>query len=880
MLQPRKNKETWKQDKEFLNSWYANRKLPNPKLNQDYQNDKQLYLDQVGQLPDPRFVNQIDEDNTQGIYDRITGDINILNTADPLVYNHEGTHKINYGVLDTQSSLNNFTNVGNNILPVDQIDNQWIKDNYKDISNYQEVIGRLNAYRQLHNLKPDQEITPELIKANRDAYKAGQIEFEDNTDQLYKLFDDKGLSETLNSVVSNTMKQDPDVQIAELGGIIKGKMKKKKYELGSYVTNPATDLAENQIAIARAQEKADNNLWTKGLDLFGNLAMQYGSSLMSSPQGAQAYGGGETATTGFTGFLNKNAGTISKGANTAGNLSQLFALGGIVGQAPINAEGGEILETPMGDPVELQGASHANGGIDMVVPIGTEIYSKKLKGPDGKTMADRKKARERSEAKLNKLLEKAPGDRILKDTQDRLVQANGIVEDSDMQTMELAQMFNALQGYFADGGVVDPIDNVWNTLTNQSSVYGIYDSFKNNKPFKTQDVIGLVPSGTAQILSSTLEIADKERQNMKQFNTNKNRGRKLEPRATPTNLKVKDTYALGGPVGPGFPKPAPAGYEYPSIFNNFGDMTQAPEVDLTGLNYPIDRTTNLTLKDFEDPSTTKAPSVNATGILDFLGNATNFSLGDAIGLAGQYKSTFDPMKNTLANRAGDTPNINPYENYGKDGLAKLDQSKQYVNQIRDQQLKALQLATNANVSRGRNSARGINTMRALDIASALQAQGANSQIYQQFAQAMQGILSQEAGFENQQDAMVMQGRATQDANDRADRDNFFSQMARDISTRGTGIQQIGKTVNDIKERNVTGNIMNQMYANFGIDAMSGNIKSKATQEINKNPNFYSGVPKESFNKIISGLNSKYFIRNDKLYDAQGNELDKTTLNKI
>lgn len=461
-------------------------------------------------------------------------------------------------------------------------------------------------------------------------------------------------------------------------------------------------------------------------------------------------------------------------------------MGGIVGQADINAEGGEILETPMGDPVELQGASHANGGIDMTVPIGTEIYSKKLKGPDGKSMADRKKARERSEAKLNKLLEKAPGDRILKDTQDRLVQANGIVEDSDMKTMELAQMFNALQGYFA----------------------------------------------------------------------------------------------VGGTVGPGFPKPAPAGYEYPSIFNNFGDMTQAPEVDLTGLNWSPDRTTNLTLKDFEEPSTTKAPSVNATGILDFLGNTTNFSLGDAIGLAGQYKSTFDPMKNTLANRAGDTPNINSYENYGQDGLAKLDESKQYVNQIRDQQLKALQLATNANVARGRNSARGVNTMRALDIASALQAQGANSQIYQQFAQAMQGILSQEAGFENQQDAMVMQGRATQDANDRADRDNFFSQMAKDISTRGTGIQQIGKTVNDIKERNVTGNIMNQMYANFGIDAMSGNIKSKATQEINKNPNFYSGVPKESFNKIISGLNSKYFIRNDKLYDAQGNELDKTTLNKI
>jgi hypothetical protein len=787
MLQPKKNKNTWENDKEWLKNWYSKRVIPDQALQEAYLKDKPLYLNRINQLGAPQIVDQVDDEGSQGAYDRNLDVIRMLDSALPYTNTHESTHFINYnlgeGIRDTET--NAYLNVRNNVLPKDKVSDKWSQDNYDYLSNFQEVIGRINPYRQKYGLEPDQVITPELIKANREKYNQG-TEYELNEDQLYKIFDDKGLSNILNSLVSNTNNQNPDVQIAELGGVIKGKMKKKKYELGSYVTNPATDLAENQIALARAQQKVGNNPWLKGLDMFGNLAMQYGSSLMNSQQSNQAYGGGEVATTGFTGFLNKNSGNIAKGAGAAGNLSQLFAMGGIVGQADINAEGGEVLETPIGDPVELQGASHANGGIDMTVPIGTEIYSKKLKGPDGKSMADRKKARERSEAKLNKLLEKAPGDRILKDTQDRLVQANGIVEDSDMQTMELAQMFNQMQQYFA----------------------------------------------------------------------------------------------VGGTVGPGFPKPAPAGYEYPSIFNNFGDMTQAPEVDLTGLNWNPDRTTNLTLKDFEDPSTTKAPSVNATGILDFLGNATNFSLGDAIGLAGQYKSTFDPMKNTLANRAGDTPNINPYENYGKDGLAKLDQSKQYINQIRDQQLKALQLATNANVSRGRNSARGINTIRALDIASALQAQGANSQIYQQFAQAMQGILSQEAGFENQQDAMVMQGRATQDANDRADRDNFFSQMARDISTRGTGIQQIGKTVNDIKERNVTGNIMNQMYANFGIDAMSGNIKSKATQEINKNPGFYAGVPKESFNKIISGLNSKYFIRNDKLYDAQGNELDKTTLNKI
>ena len=151
----------------------------------------------------------------------------MMRLLNSLVYNHEGTHGVNIPLKDTKTSMNAYLNISKNILPQDQIQNQWVKDNYKDITNYQEVIGRLNAYRQLHNLKPDQEITPELIKANRDSYNKGEIEFEDNTDQLYKLFDDKGLSETLNSVVSNTIQQDPDVQYAELGGIIKGDMKKR-----------------------------------------------------------------------------------------------------------------------------------------------------------------------------------------------------------------------------------------------------------------------------------------------------------------------------------------------------------------------------------------------------------------------------------------------------------------------------------------------------------------------------------------------------------------------------------------------------------------------------------------------------------------------------
>lgn len=191
------------ESKAFLENWYPNRVLSDPKLNSDYQGEKQLYINQSQNLPTPNYVDKIDDYNTQGTYDINNNQIELLKSSDPLVYTHEATHGINLPLKNTQSNVNAFSIIGQNILPQDKIQNQWVKDNYQQISNYQEVIPRLNSYRQLHGLKPDQVITPELIQSNRDSYNQGKIPFEDNTDQLYKMFENEGLSNVLNKVVSN-----------------------------------------------------------------------------------------------------------------------------------------------------------------------------------------------------------------------------------------------------------------------------------------------------------------------------------------------------------------------------------------------------------------------------------------------------------------------------------------------------------------------------------------------------------------------------------------------------------------------------------------------------------------------------------------------------
>ena len=211
------------------------------------------------------------------------------------------------------------------------------------------------------------------------------------------------------------------------------------------------------------------------------------------------------------------------------------------------------------------------------------------------------------------------------------------------------------------------------------------------------------------------------------------------------------------------------------------------------------------------------------------GEGANINPGDLVGLAGTLFSSLAPGQNTLKNRAGDTPNINAFENYGEDALKALDTSRDYIGQQRDNNLQNLELSKHSAIRRGRNSSRGVNSMRANDLATQQITNNAKSDIYSTFAQQMMQIATQQAGMENQQDQVVMQGEQTRDDNDRRDRDNFFSQMATDIGTKGEGIQRIGGMLNDIKNNKVSEEAVNSL-SKYGFNFDSGGtlVDSKGT----------------------------------------------------
>lgn len=511
-----------------------------------------------------------------------------------------------------------------------------------------------------------------------------------------------------------------------------------------HIESPDTAIAENNMRWARAEQEAGKNPWTQGLDIFGNLALQVGSSMMS--QGA-AKGQG-VSENGFNwGQLLQQGVGMAGSAGTASTANQGFAFGGKIPNIPVEIEGDEVGETPDGQIFQAKGPSHEGGGIDIALPEGTEMYSKRIK-VDGVTMADRKKGRAKKTLTLEKLLENNLSDKLTKNSLKRTKQVNSKEEQADLEVQQLIAQL--LQGQVdPNGPMVNTNDKKLQLGTGPGGIFGFLQNFDPENPYNfpdfnkmtgTSDDYHVIDDGSTEYKTSKPSLATGD------FNGN-----------------------VGG--------------------------------------------TEDTGDDAKEKSKFKNPLANITA-------------GDALGMFGNLYQGFAPYKNTLENRAGDTPNVNMFKDYGKEGLKTLDKTKGYVAGIRDENLQDVELARAGNVKRGRNSARGVNTMRALDLAST---QGANRQqgeIYKAFAQQMMNILGQEAGMENQQDQIVMQGEQNRDLADRQDRDNFFTQMAKDKVAIGESLTRTGKSANDIKQRGVQEKFMNQLFDWVQGNAMTGDISQK------------------------------------------------------
>lgn len=406
-----------------------------------------------------------------------------------------------------------------------------------------------------------------------------------------------------------------------------------------------------------------------------------------------------------------------------------FGLGGTAPGEVVEVEGEEVADLPNGQVKTIQGPSHEEGGVDMFLPEGTQIFSDRIK-VDGITMADRKKKREFRLKKLEKNSSSNPADMASKNS---LQRTKAFIDKENEEDLEIQRLISSAIGDYT------------------KAAYG-YDEFTtiNKKPISLGIPEVSIPDLSKNIFSDpSFTLENDELSSMEDF-----------------------IMQLGNEEAGGY----------------FGKAGKS----------------NARLNTYN-----KIISPNSTG------TGESASAGNALSMAGNLFSTFAPLINTLKSRATDTPNRNAYLNFGEDALDSIDASKQYIQGQEDKAISDIDLSTMAAKKSNRSNSRSINTSRALDLATDQQANRSKIDARNVFARDMMSILGQEAGLKNQRDHVVMQGEAQKDLANRMDKDNFYTQRGKDLSTVGQGLQETGGDVNAIRQNEIMLNLINQL-SDYGL----------------------------------------------------------------
>jgi hypothetical protein len=182
------------------------------------------------------------------------------------------------------------------------------------------------------------------------------------------------------------------------------------------------------------------------------------------------------------------------------------------------------------------------------------------------------------------------------------------------------------------------------------------------------------------------------------------------------------------------------------------------------------------------------------------GGGLDLTKGDKLGMFGTKVGGFGPLGTTIANRLGDTANVNWMRSFGRDALLANQGAKGRMQQIMNSQLRNVQLREASARKRNAGQTRSLSTQRALNLASDQQSNIAEQQAQAQYAQQMAGLYGQQSGLEQQQDQAVLGGEQQRDLADRQDRDQYFTNLAQNFTGMGSMYQAQGKNLN-VAQRN-------------------------------------------------------------------------------
>lgn len=542
--------------------------------------------------------------------------------------------------------------------------------------------------------------------------------------------------------------------------------KKKKYRTGSgtngvirnYLPDPLEANANAQIMMAKAEANAQSDPFAMGLDMMAMYSQQIGQGL--------------------------------------GGIKGAY---GLEGEEQINVEGNEIVDDPTMGAMEMLGPSHDEGGIDMDVSPETNVFSDKVIDPNGKTMAEKKKKREKAKKNLVRMLEEDSLDKPRRNAYERKLAQLEAEEEQDLQTQDEAGMFAELMG-------------LPHTGEDGFAKYGM----RKKKIFGggTNPIGGY--SGASQYL-------EKDRDLISKYNPD------FDPSNPDSILGLQTT--LADFFGADIPelkdaKYGPVTHDYMNRYAQERSKGSQSVIDpeLRG-DFP---TTNITGEIAPNMARPGSGVGDGEGGIGSVLEGMDFDMpqiGDMVKLAGNLHGMTSQMRNVKDARAGDTPHPNHYKDVGKEAVATLEGSKGDLEAMKANQESRIRREAVGNRRRGRRSARGINQMRATDAVTDMQTNMAELDIFDNIASKHMGI--DQAIAQTQMGASQAVARGAETARDLTDRDrhSYYSAKGRALGDVTKGLQQTGKDLNQMALNPVQMRLLEALGEHYTVDK-KGNVTRK------------------------------------------------------
>lgn len=450
-----------------------------------------------------------------------------------------------------------------------------------------------------------------------------------------------------------------------------------------------------------------------------------------------------------------------------------YAMGGTV---PIEVEGEEVLETPAGEMVQAVGPSHEQGGIDTNVPQGTKIFSNRL-AIEGKTMQERKLAREKRIKKSEKRTSKPYATSVDKATLKRVKELSEREEQQDMTLQKIA-------------------DTIYSPPTEKKALGGVAGGVPSSMILPLLELLDN-PIATLGEKTPTMNLSPQEQNNplWDNFGVEQPTSSMLFPPSLPSKRAMRR-----------------------ASFNTIPAERTSTNPELIPQANPVGGPKSVDEPEVENPEL-----------------VAGFTPGDYTGMIGNLIAGLGPLSATIKNAQNTKPNINRFLGYGKEALDTNESLQDAIARLRQSRRRDVNTSTNTAFARNRNSASSVNTMRALNTAAEMGRNKALQATEDATDSKMMQVLDRRSQLQNESELRERMGEQQRDDMDARDMDNVYSNLAANLANLGINLQGLGKNLNTNKSNQDSMKLLSQLSVNgITLDKdMSVVNKNLSMEEIQK-----------------------------------------------